>query len=189
MAPQPLAPPFTARSDDAVIGRALDPERMAHTLRQYPSRILLLSANITEMRFPDPLIRGALIRRYKRFLADVELDTGTVVTAHCANSGSMMGLAEPGSEVWLSPARNPDRKLRFSWEMIRGGDGDHVCGVLRADRGIARARVHALPGNAWPRNRSHQHSSLVQTMRILVASTIADGLPIGTGSSIQGDLG
>ncbi len=75
------------------------------------------------MRFPDPLIPGVLVRRYKRFLADVELDGGVVVTAHCANSGSMMGLAEPGSEVWLSPARNPDRKLRYSWELIRIGAG------------------------------------------------------------------
>jgi len=82
-----------------------------------------LNANVVEMQFPDPLIRGALIRRYKRFLADVELDTGAVVTAHCANSGSMMGVAEPRSEVWLSPARNPERKLRYSWEMIRIGDG------------------------------------------------------------------
>ncbi len=75
------------------------------------------------MRFPDALIRGTLVRRYKRFLADVALDTGAAVTAHCANSGSMMGVAEPGSEVWLSPARNPERKLRYSWEMIRVGDG------------------------------------------------------------------
>jgi sugar fermentation stimulation protein A len=75
------------------------------------------------MQFPDPLVRGALIKRYKRFLADVELDSGDVVTAHSANSGSMMGLTEPGSEVWLSPARNPDRKLRYSWELVRIGDG------------------------------------------------------------------
>ncbi|MCG8690617.1 MAG: DNA/RNA nuclease SfsA [Minwuiales bacterium] len=75
------------------------------------------------MQFPDPLIRGRLLRRYKRFLSDVELDDGTVVTAHCANPGSMLGLKEPGSEVWLSPSRNPDRKLKFSWELIRVGDG------------------------------------------------------------------
>lgn len=79
--------------------------------------------SVTQMQFPDPLIRGALVQRYKRFLADVELDTGDVVTAHSANSGSMMGLTEPGSEVWLSPARNPERKLRYSWELIRIGDG------------------------------------------------------------------
>ncbi|MDJ0609943.1 MAG: DNA/RNA nuclease SfsA [Kiloniellales bacterium] len=70
------------------------------------------------MRFPDPLLPGRLLRRYKRFLADVRLETGEEVTAHCANPGSMMGLAEPDSPVWLSPARNPDRKLRYSWELV-----------------------------------------------------------------------
>ena len=77
------------------------------------------------MKFPDPLIRGRLIRRYKRFLADVELEDGAkageVVTAHCANPGSMLSVNEPGSEVWLSPAHNPERKLKFTWELIRVG--------------------------------------------------------------------
>ncbi|MEE8532905.1 MAG: DNA/RNA nuclease SfsA [Alphaproteobacteria bacterium] len=73
------------------------------------------------MRFPDPLLRGRLIRRYKRFLSDHELDSGEMVTAHCANPGSMLGLDEPGAEVWLSPARNPERKLRYSWELLRVG--------------------------------------------------------------------
>ena len=71
------------------------------------------------MRFPDPLIKGRLVKRYKRFLSDIALDGGETVTAHCANPGSMLGLDAPGSEVWLSPARNPARKLRFSWELIR----------------------------------------------------------------------
>ena len=75
------------------------------------------------MEFPDPLIQGRLVKRYKRFLADVELADGSVVVAHCANSGSMESVKEPGSEVWVSPARNPDRKLRYTWEMIRVGDG------------------------------------------------------------------
>ena len=74
------------------------------------------------MQFPDPLICGTLIQRYKRFLADVTLEDGTEVTAHCANTGAMTGVAAPGSEVWLSPARNPNRKLRYSWELIRVGD-------------------------------------------------------------------
>ena len=73
------------------------------------------------MKFPDSLIRGKLIKRYKRFLTDVELEDGTIVVAHCANSGSMESVKEPGSEVWLSPARNPDRKLRYTWELIRVG--------------------------------------------------------------------
>ncbi len=75
------------------------------------------------MRFPDPLLPGTLVRRYKRFLCDVTMATGTAVTAHCANPGSMLGLAEPGVAVWLSPARNPGRKLRYSWELVRIGEG------------------------------------------------------------------
>lgn len=69
------------------------------------------------MRFPAPLIRGRLQRRYKRFLSDVEIADG-VVTAHCPNPGSMLGLAEPGLEVWLAPAANPNRKLRYTWELV-----------------------------------------------------------------------
>jgi len=75
------------------------------------------------MKFPDPLIHGRLIKRYKRFLADVTLDDGTEVTAHCANPGSMTGLANPGAEVWLSPSRNPKRKLKYSWELVRQDTG------------------------------------------------------------------
>jgi len=74
------------------------------------------------MKFPDPLIPGTLVKRYKRFLADVTLASGDVVTAHCANPGSMLSVNAPGSEVWLSPARNPERKLRYSWELIRIGE-------------------------------------------------------------------
>ncbi len=71
------------------------------------------------MRFPDPLIRATLVKRYKRFLADMRFDDGSEITAHCANPGAMTGLAEPGLEAWLSPARNPARKLRWSWELAR----------------------------------------------------------------------
>ncbi|MCR6632955.1 MAG: DNA/RNA nuclease SfsA [Magnetospirillum sp.] len=71
------------------------------------------------MRFPSPLVRGRLIRRYKRFLADVLLDSGEEVTAHVANSGAMLGTSTPGMEVWLSPAANPARKLAWNWELCR----------------------------------------------------------------------
>ena len=79
------------------------------------------------MKFPTPLTRGTLLRRYKRFLSDIELESGETVVAHCANPGSMMGLAEPGSEVWLSPNANPKAKLDWRWELVRTGEGHLVC--------------------------------------------------------------
>ena len=80
------------------------------------------------MRFQTPLVPGVLIRRYKRFLADVTLADGQEVTAHCANPGSMMGLAEPGMRVWLEPNDDPKKKLRFGWRLVEHGDG-HFTGV------------------------------------------------------------
>ena len=82
------------------------------------------------MRFASPLIRATLIKRYKRFLADVRFDDGTETTAHVANSGAMLGTAEPGMEVWLSPASNPERKLKWNWELVTI-DG-HLVGVNTA---------------------------------------------------------
>jgi len=75
------------------------------------------------MLFPAPLVRGRLIRRYKRFLADVALESGEVIVAHCANPGAMLGVAPPDAEVWLSASRNPLRKLAWSWELVRIGPG------------------------------------------------------------------
>jgi len=70
------------------------------------------------LKFHEPLIPGKLIRRYKRFLADVELDGGITVTAHCTNSGSMKSCLEPGAPVYLSTSNVPTRKTKFTWEMI-----------------------------------------------------------------------
>jgi len=71
------------------------------------------------MEFKEKLVHGTLIRRYKRFLADVILDDGTEVTAHCTNSGSMKSCLEDGAEVYLTPVNDPKRKTKFTWEMIK----------------------------------------------------------------------
>jgi sugar fermentation stimulation protein A len=71
------------------------------------------------MRFKSRLIRGTLIQRYKRFLADIRLADGEVVTAHCTNTGSMMGCKEPGSAVYISRSENLHRKLLYTWELIK----------------------------------------------------------------------
>lgn len=70
-----------------------------------------------------PVIFGTLIKRYKRFLADVELEDGTVITAHCPNTGRMTTCAEPGWRVALSDSQNPKRKYRYTWELVHNGDG------------------------------------------------------------------
>lgn len=71
------------------------------------------------MIFKEKLIHGTLIKRYKRFLADVTLDNGEEITAHCTNSGSMKSCLENGAEVYLSPVTDPKRKTKFTWEMIK----------------------------------------------------------------------
>jgi len=71
------------------------------------------------MKFKEELVHGRLIRRYKRFLADVLLDDGTKVVAHCTNSGSMKSCLEDDAEVYLTPVSDPKRKTKFTWEMIR----------------------------------------------------------------------
>ncbi len=80
------------------------------------------------MRFQTPLLPAVLIRRYKRFLADIRLENGDEVTAHCANPGSMMGLAQPGSRIWVEPNDDPKKKLNYGWRLVEHGDG-HFTGV------------------------------------------------------------
>jgi sugar fermentation stimulation protein A len=83
------------------------------------------------MKFQTPLVRGRLIKRYKRFLADVSLDTGELVTATCPNTGSMMGLAVPGAVVWLSASTSPTRKYAHTWELVEAdlGRGPVLVGI------------------------------------------------------------
>jgi sugar fermentation stimulation protein A len=80
------------------------------------------------MQFSSPLIQGRLIKRYKRFLADVQLADGTIVIAHCPNTGAMTGCAEAGWQVWLSPSNNPKRKLKYTWEIVFT-DRQHWIGI------------------------------------------------------------
>jgi sugar fermentation stimulation protein A len=75
------------------------------------------------MDFPEPLIQGRLVRRYQRFLADVLLSDGRLVTAHTPNTGSMKGCSEPGSRVWLRDTGNPRRKYILTWELVQTRTG------------------------------------------------------------------
>jgi sugar fermentation stimulation protein A len=106
------------------------------------------------MLFPSPLLRGRLIHRYKRFLADVVLDTGETVTAACPNTGSMKGLTMPGSVVWLSTSDSPTRKYKHTWEMIENdlGAGPTLVGINTGhpnkivSEAIGQGRVLPLAG-------------------------------------------
>ena len=80
------------------------------------------------MRFQTPLVPARLIRRYKRFLADARLEDGREITAHCANPGSMMGLADEGMKIWLEPNDDPKKKLKFGWRLVDHENG-HFTGV------------------------------------------------------------
>ncbi|MBD3898444.1 DNA/RNA nuclease SfsA [Halomonas sp. ML-15] len=90
------------------------------------------------MEYPA-LVPGILRRRYKRFLADVELEDGRVVVAHCPNTGSMRAVNVPGCRVWLSPSDNPKRKLAWTWELIE---------LPQADGRLASASVQTGRANA-----------------------------------------
>lgn len=95
------------------------------------------------MKFPEPLIKGRLIRRYKRFLADVRLPDGTEVTAHCPNTGSMLGCQPPDAHVWLSRSDNPARKLAYTWELVETAPAVLACVNTARPNAQAREAIEA----------------------------------------------
>jgi sugar fermentation stimulation protein A len=113
----------------------------------------------TGMRFSAPLMPATLVRRYKRFLADVVLPSGETITVHCANPGAMTGLNVPGARVWLSKSANAARKLPHSWELIEVdlGAGVELVGIntghpnALAGEAIAAGLIPELAGYATAR--------------------------------------
>jgi sugar fermentation stimulation protein A len=103
------------------------------------------------MRFQTSLLPARLFRRYKRFLADVLLEDGREVTAHCPNPGAMMGLAEPGMRVWLEPNDDPRKKLKFGWRLVElagqhGRDRHRRARTASWAKALAEGRIGTLGG-------------------------------------------
>ncbi len=93
------------------------------------------------MQFERALVPGRLLRRYQRFFADVRLDDGAEVVAHCPNPGSMRTCLEEGGRVWLRPADDPKRRLRWTWELAEVGGARVVINTARANRVVEEALV------------------------------------------------
>jgi sugar fermentation stimulation protein A len=104
------------------------------------------------MEFATDLIPATLIRRYKRFLADIRLDDGREVTAHCPNPGSMMGMAEPGTRLWVEPNNDPKKKLDYGWRLSQYPGAFVITDTSLANRVVAEAlssgRIPELAGYA-----------------------------------------
>lgn len=102
------------------------------------------------MKFEQSLVSGKLLRRFKRFMANIELDSGKIITAHCPNSGSMKSCVTPGWRVMLSQSPNPKRKYKYTWEMIHNGKcwigiNTNIPNVITAEA-IAMGKIPELRG-------------------------------------------
>lgn len=96
------------------------------------------------MQFHNPLRPAVLLKRYKRFLADVELPNGDLITIHCPNTGAMTGCAEPSMNVWMSASNNPKRKYPYTWELAETADGAMIC--------VNTQRANQIAGEALAAN-------------------------------------
>lgn len=120
------------------------------------------------MRFATPLLPATLIRRYKRFLADIRLEDGREVTAHCPNPGAMQGLATEGMRIWVEPNDDPKKKLKYGWRLVELPGG----GLAGIDTGLA--------------NRIIAEALAARTIPALAAyPTIRSEVPYGTQSRVD----
>lgn len=125
------------------------------------------------MKFPTPLLRGKLVQRYKRFLADVVLDDGRSITATCPNTGSMIGLCTPGQTIYLSSSESPTRKYAHTWELVEHdlGKGPALVGINTGHpnkivaEAITKGKIAPLAGYALlERERKYGKNSRIDIL-------------------------
>ncbi len=138
------------------------------------------------------LIQGTLIARYKRFLADIRLRNGHIVTAHCPNSGSMLTCSEPGQTVYLSRHENPKRKLKYTWEMIKMPTSLVGVNTLTPDMGWSGVKAcYFTPATAWAMLKQNPpifSKAESRSTRIRLGSTVQMPLWIALYSAIYASI-
>ena len=127
------------------------------------------------MQFQTPLLPARLLRRYKRFLADMVLEDGREVTAHCPNPGAMTGLADPGARCWLESAA-PGRKLPYGWRLVELPDGHRACvDTTLPNRVVAEALASGAIAGLEGLTDIRPEFTLAPGTRVDFAATGADG--------------
>jgi len=103
------------------------------------------------------MVQARLIKRYKRFLVDVEFTDGRVITAHCPNTGSMRNCGDAGNDVWLSRSDNPKRKYAYTWQIVQGAEGERIC--------IHSALANQIVAEAWQQQLIPEIETYTQMQR------------------------